>query len=84
VIERCRTEVPELRDGTGNAVNLTVDEINHPVACHRAAELPPPEGVVPSDGGFSPALEKLVAAFSLSEEGPEANGVGIVGAPTAV
>jgi oligopeptide/dipeptide ABC transporter ATP-binding protein len=76
-VERCRSEVPELRAGTGHA-------INHPVACHRAAELPPPEGIVPSDGGFSPALEKLVAAFSLSEEGPGNSGVDIVGTPTAV
>ncbi|HTC96185.1 MAG TPA: dipeptide ABC transporter ATP-binding protein [Bradyrhizobium sp.] len=83
-VERCRTEVPELRDGTGHAVNPRVDGINHPVACHRAAELPPAEGVVPSDGGFSPALEKLVAAFSLSEEGPGNNGVDIIGTPTAV
>ena len=77
VIERCRTEVPELADGTGDATN-------HPVACHRTAELPPPNGVVPTDGGFSPALEKLVAAFSLSEEGPGADGVGIVGTPGQV
>jgi peptide/nickel transport system ATP-binding protein len=90
-VERCRTEVPELRDGTGHAINPQVDGINprvdginHPVACHRAAELPPPEGVVPSDGGFSPALEKLVAAFSLSEEGRTASGVDIIGTPTAV
>ncbi len=41
-------------------------------------ELPTAEGVVPHDGGFSPALEKLVAAFSLSEEGPAAGGVAIV------
>jgi peptide/nickel transport system ATP-binding protein len=83
-VERCRTEVPELANGTGNALDRSVDAINHPVACHRAAELPPPEGVVPSDGGFSPALEKLVAAFSLSEEGPAKGGVDIVGGPTAV
>ena len=83
-VERCRTEVPELGDGTGHAINPRVDGINHPVACHRAAELPPPEGVVPSDGGFSPALEKLVAAFSLSEEGRTASGVDIIGTPTAV
>jgi oligopeptide/dipeptide ABC transporter ATP-binding protein len=56
-VERCRTEVPELRDGTGHATD-------HRVACHRVAELPPAKAVVPSDGGFSPALEKLVAAFS--------------------
>jgi oligopeptide/dipeptide ABC transporter ATP-binding protein len=90
-IDRCRSEVPELRSGTGHAINPRVDGINprvdginHPVACHRAAELPPPEGVVPSDGGFSPALEKLVAAFSLSEEGRTASGVDIKGTPTAV
>ena len=47
----------------------------HATACHRTAELPPADGVVPSDGGFSPALEKLVAAFSLSEEGPLAAGL---------
>jgi oligopeptide/dipeptide ABC transporter ATP-binding protein len=73
VIERCRTEVPKLiADGTGHALP------NHKVACHRVAELPAAEGVVPHDGGFSPVLEKLVAAFSLSEEGPAPAGVAIV------
>jgi oligopeptide/dipeptide ABC transporter ATP-binding protein len=73
VVERCRTEVPELiADGTGHAIP------EHKVACHRVAELPPAEGVVPHDGGFSPSLEKLVAAFSLSEEGPAPAGVAIV------
>jgi peptide/nickel transport system ATP-binding protein len=73
VVERCRTEVPELvADGTGRAT------AKHEVACHRVAELPPAEGVVPHDGGFSPVLEKLVAAFSLSEEGPPRAGVAIV------
>jgi peptide/nickel transport system ATP-binding protein/oligopeptide transport system ATP-binding protein len=76
-IERCRLEAPELRRGTGHAVN-------HAVACHRTAELPPAEAIVPSDGAFSPSLEKLVAAFSLSEEGPAATGVDIVGAPKTV
>jgi peptide/nickel transport system ATP-binding protein/oligopeptide transport system ATP-binding protein len=83
-IDRCRTEVPDLKAGTGHAINPWVDGINHAVACHRAAELPPAEGVVPSDGGFSPALEKLVAAFSLSEERRTASGVDIIGTPTAV
>jgi peptide/nickel transport system ATP-binding protein/oligopeptide transport system ATP-binding protein len=79
VVERCRTEVPQLKaDGTGHALGSLV---GHLVACHRAAELPSSEGVVPADGGFSPALEKLVAAFSLSEEGPAGSGVGIVGRP---
>jgi oligopeptide/dipeptide ABC transporter ATP-binding protein len=69
-IDRCRTEVPE----------LIADDQGHAAACHRTTELPPADGVAPSDGGLSPALEKLVAAFSLSEEGPEKTGVGIVGA----
>ena len=65
VIERCRTEVPLLlADGTG-----------HATACHRTAELPPPENIVPADGGFSPVLEKLVAAFSGSAEGAATAGV---------
>ena len=72
VVERCRVEVPQLlADGTG-----------HATACHRMAELPPPDAIVPADGGFSPALEKLVAAFSGGTEGSRArNGVDIVGAP---
>jgi len=78
VVERCRTEVPQLtKDGMGHA-------LKHQVACHRAVELPPADGIVPADGGFSPALEKLVAAFSLSEEGPGGGGADIVGRPTAV
>ena len=53
VVERCRTEAPQLlADGTG-----------HATACHRTAELPAPDSIVPADGGFSPVLEKLVAAF---------------------
>ncbi len=70
VVEHCRVAVPE----------LTADSSGHATACHRIAELPPAGAVVPSDGGFSPTLEKLVAAFSLSTEGPAATGVGIVGA----
>ena len=54
VIERCRAEVPELiADGTG-----------HATACHRVGRTAAAEAIVPPDGGFSPALEKLVAAFS--------------------
>src|ERR1041385_6265887 len=58
VIERCRLEVPK----------LIADDQGHTTACHRTTELPPADGVVPSDGGFSPALGQLVAGFSLSEE----------------
>jgi peptide/nickel transport system ATP-binding protein/oligopeptide transport system ATP-binding protein len=74
VVDRCRVEVPQLlADGTG-----------HATACHRTAELPL-ENVVPADGGFSPTLEKLVAAFSGAAEGAGRIGVDTVGAtPTAV
>ena len=72
-IERCRLEMPQLlADGTG-----------HATACHRTAELPAPEAIVPSDGGFSPVLEKLVAAFSARAEGTSPAGVAIVGTPPA-
>jgi oligopeptide/dipeptide ABC transporter ATP-binding protein len=75
VIERCHTEEPRLlADGTG-----------HATACHRTAELPPAETIVPTDGGFSPVLEKLVAAFSGGTEGASRSGVDIVGTtPTAL
>jgi oligopeptide/dipeptide ABC transporter ATP-binding protein len=76
VVERCRVERPQLlADGAG-----------HFTACHRTAELPAPDAVVPADGGFSPALERLVAAFSGQAEGAGLSGVDIVGArpPAAV
>ena len=74
VIERCRTEIPPLlADGTG-----------HATACHRTAELPAPGNIVPADGGFSPVLEKLVAAFSGGTEGASRGGVDTSGTrPTA-
>ncbi len=73
VIARCRNEVPQLlADGAG-----------HATACHRTAELPPPENIFPSDGGFSPALEKLVAAFSGRRKGPAAAGLVTSGSGTA-
>ena len=63
VIARCRTDIPALL-GTG-----------HATACHRTAELPPAGAIVPADGGFSPVLEKLVAAFSGGAEGAGRAGV---------
>jgi oligopeptide/dipeptide ABC transporter ATP-binding protein len=75
VIDRCRVELPQLlADGNG-----------HATACHRMAELPSAENIVPSDGGFSPTLENLVAAFSKPVEAGARGGVDIVEtAPTAV
>jgi oligopeptide/dipeptide ABC transporter ATP-binding protein len=71
-IERCRSEVPQ----------LLVDATGHATACHRIAELPPADNIVPADGGFSPVLEKLVAAFGRAEGAPRA-GVDIVGTQAA-
>ncbi len=68
-VERCRIEVPQ----------LLADASGHATACHRVAELPPADAIVPSDGGFSPSLEKLVAAFSAREAAPK-SGVGIMDA----
>jgi oligopeptide/dipeptide ABC transporter ATP-binding protein len=74
VIARCRSEVPP----------LIADSFGHATACHRTAELPPAEAILPHDGAFSPALEKLVAAFSGGTEGAGNSGVDMVGtAPTA-
>jgi peptide/nickel transport system ATP-binding protein/oligopeptide transport system ATP-binding protein len=70
VVDRCRTEAPA----------LLADASGHAAACHRTAELPPADAVVPSDGGLSPALERLVAAFSRKAEEPTASGVGMEGA----
>jgi|SRR6516162_847275 len=69
-IDRCRIEAPQ----------LIADASGHATACHRVAELPPAEAILPSDGGLSPALEKLVAAFSGAEERGVASGVGVNGA----
>jgi oligopeptide/dipeptide ABC transporter ATP-binding protein len=73
VIERCRLEAPQ----------LLPDAAQHFTACHRTAELPSPDAVVPSDGGFSPVLERLVEAFKGPAEMAGLPGVGIVGRPSA-
>ena len=67
VVDRCRSEAPELMaDGAG-----------HVTACHRTAELPCADAILPAAGGFSPALAKLVAAFSQKTEGGSPAGFGI-------
>jgi oligopeptide/dipeptide ABC transporter ATP-binding protein len=57
VIDRCRTEAPELVAGAAG----------HLTACHRTGELPPPDAILPREGTFSPVLERLVAAFGRSD-----------------
>ncbi len=64
-VDRCQSDMPELMP----------DQAGHATACHRTAELPPPDAIVPSDGGLSPTLEKLIAAFDRAE-GPAVSGVG--------
>ncbi len=66
VIDRCRAEMPELKADAGG----------HATACHRTADLPPAEAIVPLDDGLSPTLRKLVAAFGGSAEGSVPAGVG--------
>jgi hypothetical protein len=58
VIDRCRSELPR----------LLPDAAGHLTACHRSEELPPADAIIPSDGEFSPALAKLIAAFNRMEE----------------
>ena len=70
-VERCRVEAPQLR----------ADSSGHATACHRTAELPPPEATLPAGSGFSPALERLVAAFSGPAEAQEASGIDSVNPP---
>ncbi len=53
MIERCRAEVP----------SLLADASAHATACHRTAELPP-AGIVARESDFSPALERLIEAFT--------------------
>ncbi|MBK3664593.1 dipeptide ABC transporter ATP-binding protein [Bradyrhizobium diazoefficiens] len=67
VIDRCRTEAPE----------LMADATGHAAACHRVSELPPADTILPAAAGFSPVLGKLVAAFSRKTEGAPPPGVGI-------
>jgi oligopeptide/dipeptide ABC transporter ATP-binding protein len=67
-IERCRTEVPQ----------LVADATGHATACHRIAELPTAEAILPHDGAFSSSLEKLVAAFGRDAEVAGRAGVDII------
>jgi oligopeptide/dipeptide ABC transporter ATP-binding protein len=58
VTGRCRTEIPQ----------LLANAAGHLTACHRSDELPPANAIVPSDGGLSPSLTKLIAAFNRMEK----------------
>jgi oligopeptide/dipeptide ABC transporter ATP-binding protein len=71
VIDRCRTELPQLMP----------EPAGHLTACHRSHELPPADAIIPSDGGLSPALGRLIAAFNRME-GTADSGVGMHNART--
>jgi oligopeptide/dipeptide ABC transporter ATP-binding protein len=68
VIDRCRIEPPP----------LIAEATGHATACHRTTELPPPETPIDADSAFSPALERLVAAFSEPTEVSGRSGVDIM------
>ena len=68
-IERCGVEIPQLVAGTAG----------HLTACHRTDELPAADAILPSDGEFSPALQRLVAAFGRAEQVGDVSAVDIVG-----
>jgi peptide/nickel transport system ATP-binding protein len=63
VIARCRTEVPAL-----------IDDAGHATACHRWPELPASAAAI-QQGAPSPALERLMAAFSRVRDVEPAPGV---------
>jgi peptide/nickel transport system ATP-binding protein/oligopeptide transport system ATP-binding protein len=67
VIDRCRIEPPR----------LLADATGHAVACHRTAELPPPDAIIAADS-LSPSLQRLVAAFNKPAEGAASGGVDII------
>jgi peptide/nickel transport system ATP-binding protein/oligopeptide transport system ATP-binding protein len=67
VVDRCRDEVPAL-----------VDDGGHATACHRWAELPP-RTAMPAASAPSPALERLMAAFSRVRDVRATGGVDKVG-----
>jgi oligopeptide/dipeptide ABC transporter ATP-binding protein len=71
-IERCRHEFPQ----------LVADASGHLTACHRAGELPAADAILPSDGEFSPALERLVAAFGRAGQENGFSGVDAAGRAT--
>src|SRR5262249_40210124 len=56
-VARCRSERPAL-----------IDDAGHATACHRWQELPAAGRVMPLGGEPSPALEKLIAAFTKPAE----------------
>jgi oligopeptide/dipeptide ABC transporter ATP-binding protein len=63
-IERCRSEAPALLGETAG----------HLTACHRTAELPAADAIVPADRA-SPSLDRLVAAFQRRKQAGAAGSI---------
>jgi oligopeptide/dipeptide ABC transporter ATP-binding protein len=64
-VARCAAESPALQ----------ADTRGHATACHRLAELPPASDATAADTGFSPALDRMIAAFTRKAQMRGAGGV---------
>jgi oligopeptide/dipeptide ABC transporter ATP-binding protein len=71
VIARCGLERPELLEHDPEKWTPVFEERScsafargHATACHRIGELPPASAVTAEDAGFSPSLERMIAAFT--------------------
>ena len=69
-------EDPDLLDPT--MARTYVGRIVFSSLCDKLVDISPELDIVPHDGGFSPTLEKLVAAFSGSMEVADRAGVDII------
>jgi oligopeptide/dipeptide ABC transporter ATP-binding protein len=67
-IARCGLERPE----------LLTDARSHATACHRADELPPASAAIAGEAGFSPSLERMIAAFTRSADARKVHGIDTV------
>jgi oligopeptide/dipeptide ABC transporter ATP-binding protein len=65
-IARCESERPPLIGAP------------HATACHRVDDLPPTASLIPHEGDFPPAVERLVSAFRRRPDGQGGAGLGRV------
>src|SRR5262249_35332690 len=72
-VARCSAESPALQ----------ADADGHATACHRLAELPPASVMASADAGFSPSLDRMIAAFTRKAQMRRAGGVDTVAAAGA-
>ena len=75
-------EDPDVLDPT--LARTYVGRIVFAAFCDKLFDIDEKLNIVPADGGFSPTLEKLVAAFSGGAEGLAPAGVDQSGTPAAV